>query len=73
MFWISYLFLYVLYVLSPCYVMESNNTAVFVLDLKSSYEGEQTIFGRLSLDNLTQFSFIHLLANDKISFFFMDE
>jgi hypothetical protein len=31
-----------------------NNIAVFALDLKSAYEGEHTIFGLLSLANLTQ-------------------
>jgi hypothetical protein len=30
------------------------NTAVFALDLKSAYEGEYTIFGLLSLNNLTK-------------------
>jgi hypothetical protein len=46
---------------------------VFALDLKSSYEGEHTIFGLLGLANLTQDDVLqfHLLANDKISFFFM--
>jgi hypothetical protein len=42
---------------------KSNHIAVFVLDLKSTYEGEHMIFGLLSMANLTQ--------NDKISFFFM--
>jgi hypothetical protein len=55
---------------------KSNNFTVFALDLKSTYEEENMIFGLLSLANLTQdydLQFIHLLANDKISFFFMDE
>jgi hypothetical protein len=42
----------------------------------SAYEGEHTIFGLLSLANLTQddvLQSIHLLVNDKISFFFMAE
>jgi hypothetical protein len=38
---------------------KSNHIAAFALDLKSAYEGEQMIFGLLSLANLTQFS-IHL-------------
>jgi hypothetical protein len=33
---------------------KSNNIAVFALDLRSAYEGEHTIFGFLSLANLTQ-------------------
>jgi hypothetical protein len=33
---------------------KSNNTAAFALDLKSEYEGEHTIFGLLSLADLTQ-------------------
>jgi hypothetical protein len=33
---------------------KSNNIAVFSLDLKSTYEGEHTTFGLLSLANLTQ-------------------
>jgi hypothetical protein len=55
---------------------KSYNIAVFALDLKTTYEGEHTIFGLLSLANLTQndvIQFYHLLANDKISFFFMAE
>jgi hypothetical protein len=32
----------------------SNQIAIFALDLKSAYEGEHTIFGFLSLGNLTQ-------------------
>jgi hypothetical protein len=55
---------------------KSNHIAAFALDLKSAYEGEHTIFGLLSLANLAQDngpSSIHLLANDKISFFFMAE
>jgi hypothetical protein len=55
---------------------KSNHIAVFALDLKSTYEGEHTISGLLSLANLTQMMFsssIHLLVNDKISFFFMAE
>jgi hypothetical protein len=31
----------------------SNNITAFVLDLKSAYEGEYTIFGFLSLANFT--------------------
>jgi hypothetical protein len=52
----------------------SNNITVFVLDLKSAYEGEHMIFGLLSLANLTQNDVLQLhplLVNDKISFFFM--
>jgi hypothetical protein len=33
---------------------KSNHIAAFALDLKSAYEGEHTIFGLLSLANLTQ-------------------
>jgi hypothetical protein len=33
---------------------KSNHTAVFALDLKSAYEGEHTIFGLVSLADLTQ-------------------
>jgi hypothetical protein len=33
---------------------KSNHIAVFALDLKSVYEGEHTIFGLLSLANLTK-------------------
>jgi hypothetical protein len=33
---------------------KSNHITVFALDLKSTYEGEHTIFGLLSLDNLAQ-------------------
>jgi hypothetical protein len=54
MFWLSYLFPYFLYVLSPYHVTQVHLIAVFALDLKSSYEGEHTIFGLLSLANLTQ-------------------
>jgi hypothetical protein len=50
---------------------KSNHIAAFALDLLFAYEGEHMIFGNLSLANLTQN--MHLLANDKISFFFMDE
>jgi hypothetical protein len=32
---------------------KSNLIAAFALDLKSAYEGEHTIFGLLSLANLT--------------------
>jgi hypothetical protein len=48
---------------------------VFVLDLKSTYEGEHIIFGFLSLANFKMMisSSIYLLANGKISFFFMAE
>jgi hypothetical protein len=55
---------------------KSYNIAAFALDLKSAYEGEHTIFGLLSLANLAQndvLCSIHLLVNDKISFFFMAE
>jgi hypothetical protein len=50
-----------------------NHIAVFDLDLKSTYEGEQTIFD-LSLADLTQnnvLQFHHWFANGKISFFFL--
>jgi hypothetical protein len=53
---------------------KSNHIAAFALDLKSAYEGDHLIFGLLSLANLTQndvLQTIHLLENDKISFFFM--
>jgi hypothetical protein len=46
---------------------KSNNIAAFALALKSTYEGEYTIFGLLSLANLAQnnvLSSIHLPAND---------
>jgi hypothetical protein len=33
---------------------KSNNNAAFALDVKSTYEGEHTIFGLLSLADLTQ-------------------
>jgi hypothetical protein len=33
---------------------KSNNIAAFALDLKSTYEGEYTVFGLLSQANLTQ-------------------
>jgi hypothetical protein len=33
---------------------KSNHIAAFALDLKSAYEGEHTIFGLLSLADLTQ-------------------
>jgi hypothetical protein len=33
---------------------KSNHIAAFALDLKSSYEGEHTIFGLLSLADLTK-------------------
>jgi hypothetical protein len=36
---------------------KSNHIAVFALDLKSSYEGEHTSFGLLSLANLAQNAF----------------
>jgi hypothetical protein len=54
----------------------SNHIAVFSLDLKSAYEGEHMNIGLLSLAKLAQddvLSSIHLLVNDKISFFFMAE
>jgi hypothetical protein len=57
-------------------VTKPKNIAVFAQDLKSAYEGEHTIFGLLSLANLTQndvLQFHHLPANDKISFFFTAE
>jgi hypothetical protein len=47
---------------------------VFALDLMSTYEGEHTIFGLLGQANSHRMMFsssIYLLANDKISFFFM--
>jgi hypothetical protein len=50
--------------------------AAFALDLKSSYEGECTIFGLLSQLTLLRMMFsssIYLPANDNISFFFMVE
>jgi hypothetical protein len=47
--------------------------AAFALDLKSAFKREHTIFGLLSLANFTKddvlSSSIHLLENDKISFF----
>jgi hypothetical protein len=33
---------------------QSNHIAAFALDLKSAYEGEYTIFGLLSLADLSQ-------------------
>jgi hypothetical protein len=52
----------------------SHNTTAFVLGLKSAYEGEQAAFGLLSLTSLKMFSnSIHLLGNDKISFFSVAE
>jgi hypothetical protein len=33
---------------------KSNNITAFLLDLKSTYEGEHAMFGLLSLANLTQ-------------------
>jgi hypothetical protein len=55
-----------------------NNITAFVLGLKSTYEGEHMIFGLLSLANFAYndvmfSSSIHLLANGKISFFFVAE
>jgi hypothetical protein len=38
----------------PCDPSPSNHIAVFVLDLKSAYEGEHMIFGLLSVANLAQ-------------------
>jgi hypothetical protein len=38
---------------------KSNHIAVFSLDLKSTYEGEHTIFGLLSLANLIQSDVLH--------------
>jgi hypothetical protein len=55
---------------------QSNHTAACALDLKSVYEGEQTIFGLLSLADLTQndvLQFHPFTVNDKISYFFMAE
>jgi hypothetical protein len=48
----------------------SNNITAFILGL-SAYEGEHAIFGLLSLTSRKMMfsSFVHLLANDKISFF----
>jgi hypothetical protein len=54
MFWVSYLSPYLLYVLSPSMWPKSNNIAVFALDVKSTYEGEQMIFSLLRLANLAQ-------------------
>jgi hypothetical protein len=34
---------------------KSDHIAAFALDLKSAYEGEHTIFGPLSLADLTQY------------------
>jgi hypothetical protein len=53
---------------------KSNPLVVFALDLMSAYEGEHMIFGLLGQANLTQndvLQFMHLPANDNISFFFM--
>jgi hypothetical protein len=44
---------------------KSNHIAVFALDLKSAYEGEQMIFGLLSLANLTE---IYVLQFQKMVF-----
>jgi hypothetical protein len=55
---------------------KSNNIAAFALVLKAAYEGKHMIFGLLSLAYLAQndvLSSIHLLANDKISLFFIAE
>jgi hypothetical protein len=55
---------------------KSNHIAAFALDLKSAYEGEHMIFVLLSLANFAQndvSSPIHLVVNDKISFFFIPE
>jgi hypothetical protein len=38
---------------------KSNNITAFALELKSAYEGEHTIFGLLSLANLTQNDVLH--------------
>jgi hypothetical protein len=46
MFWVFYLFLYLL--------TKSNHIAAFALNLKSTYEGENAIFGLLSLADLAQ-------------------
>jgi hypothetical protein len=54
--------------------LKFNPLVVFALDLMSAYEGEHTIFGLLGKAYLTQtdvLQFIHLPANDNISFFFM--
>jgi hypothetical protein len=50
-----------------------NHIAAFALDLKSTYEGDHTIFGLLSLADLAQNDVLHLHTKDKISFFFMAE
>jgi hypothetical protein len=52
---------------------KSNPLVVFALDLMSTYQGEHTIFGLLGLASLAQDDVLqfHLLANHKISFFFM--
>jgi hypothetical protein len=54
----------------------SNHIAAFALDLKSAYEGEDMIFGLLSLSNLAQNDVLQVhpfTCNDKISFLFMAE
>jgi hypothetical protein len=73
-FWVSYLSPYLPYMLSPYHWPKSNHIAVFALDLKSAYKGEHMTFGLLSLANSLRIMFsssVHLLVNDKISFFFM--
>jgi hypothetical protein len=49
----------------------SNNITAFALVLKSTYEEGHMIFGFLSLAKMMFSSSIRVLANDKISFFFM--
>jgi hypothetical protein len=65
MFWVFYLFLYLLYVLSPCHVIQVQpHCCICPRDLKSAYEGEHMIFGLLSLADLAQndvLQFHHLL------------
>jgi hypothetical protein len=54
----------------------SNNITAFVLGLKSTYEGQHTIFGLLSLANFVWddvLQFYPFTCNDKSSFFFMAE
>jgi hypothetical protein len=50
-----------------------NNVAAFALDLKSTYEGEHDFWAWLTWLRMMLSSSIHLLANDKISFFYMAE
>jgi hypothetical protein len=46
---------------------KSNHIAAFVLDLKSAYEGEHTIFGLLSLTNLAQNDVLDLMCFNSIN------